>query len=104
GREEGENETPVSIAAEPGTHSAWLALAPQRGAASGGESAIVARIGSGGEVSEHLALPKPGEGLTAKGAAAKISCPAQNDCWLATTEGWLFHYYDAAHRTLPLDS
>jgi hypothetical protein len=103
GREEGENETPVSIAAEPGTHSAWLALDPQRALRSG-ENTIVARIAAGGEVSERQTLPRPGEGVTARGAAAKISCPAQNDCWLATAAGYLFHYYDAAHRTQPQDA
>lgn len=25
------------------------------------------------------------------GSAGPIACPAQNDCWLATSEGWLFH-------------
>ena len=42
-----------------------------------------------------------GKSIGPKGAAARISCPALEDCWLATTEGWLFHLAPAGERTLP---
>ena len=31
------------------------------------------------------------EGVGPKGAASKIACPAPDDCWMATSQGWLFH-------------
>ncbi|HEY4428635.1 MAG TPA: hypothetical protein VGN08_10560 [Solirubrobacteraceae bacterium] len=83
------------IAAEPGTESAWLALDTQQDAAqpSPTAAAAVARISSAGGVSQEdsQSLPAPGEGIGPKGAAAKIACPGAHDCWLATTQGWLFH-------------
>ena len=39
-------------------------------------------------------------GVGPKGAAARISCPALEDCWMATTEGWLFHLAPEGERTL----
>jgi hypothetical protein len=106
GREEGENETVSSIAAEPGdAANAWLALNSQNNTARGvAATAMVGRISSAGELSERQTLPAVGEGVGAKGAADKIVCPAPNDCWLATTQGWLFHYADSATRELPKDS
>jgi hypothetical protein len=107
------NQLVNSIAAEPpgegegdGTaagESAWLALA------SGEElhaeplaSAQVARLSSGGAVSERDQLPseqEAAEGVGPKGVADKVACPAPHDCWLATSRGWLFHLTtDAARR------
>ncbi len=84
-----------SIAAEPGSESAWLALSSERNAALGPLApAMVARISSEGAVSEQQTLPAAGEvaeGVGPKGAAAQVVCPAFHDCWLATTQGWLFH-------------
>jgi hypothetical protein len=102
-RAERENETISSVGAEPGTQDAWLALTSLENSAadrSGAAPAMVARLSATGEVSERQTLPSPGEGVGLKGAADEISCPAANDCWLATTRGWLFHYADAAHRQL----
>jgi hypothetical protein len=104
GRTEEENETVNSIAAEPATPDAWLALtSPDNTQAerSDAAQAMVARINAGGEVSERQTLPSAAEGLTAKGAAERIVCPATNDCWLVTSKGWLFHYSDEADRQLP---
>ena len=39
-------------------------------------------------------------GVGPKGAAARISCPALENCWMATTEGWLFHLAPEGERTL----
>ena len=93
GREEGENETVNSIAAEPGAPDAWLALtSPNNTAASrtGAAPAMVARVSASGEVSERQTLPAAGEGVGLKGAADKIACPAANDCWLTTERAGCF--------------
>jgi len=92
---ERQDEFVNSIAAEPGSESAWLALSSRRNAALGPVApAMVARISSEGTVSERQTLPTTGEvaeGVGPKGAADKIVCPAFHDCWLLTTQGWLFH-------------
>lgn len=104
-----ENLTVTSIAPEPSSESAWIALdtvgdtnAPRPVA-----HALVARISANGKISEQQRLPsaqEEEEGIGPKGGASKITCPAPHDCWLATTQGWLFHLADAAHRTLPRDT
>jgi hypothetical protein len=96
-------EAVEGIAAEPSTESAWLALDSSTDARqpSPATRALVARIAAAGAISEAQTLPAGGGG--AKGAAAKITCPAVNDCWLATTQGWLFHLAPADERTLPKD-
>jgi len=92
---EKQNEAASSIAAEPGSESAWLALSSEGNAALGPVApAMVARVSSVGAVSERQTLPtseEVAEGVGPKGAADKVVCPAFNDCWLATTQGWLFH-------------
>jgi hypothetical protein len=96
-----------SIAAEPGTNDAWIALdtigdASERNPT---ETAHVARVNSEGVVSEEddQRLPSSGEG-SPRGAAAKIACPAAHDCWVVTTQGWLFHLAPESQRTLPEDT
>jgi hypothetical protein len=89
-------EVVTSIAAEPGTASAWLALDTEGDAKqpSPTASAIVARVSSNGTISDEETLPSKVEqeaGIGPRGAAAKITCPAAHDCWLVTTQGWLFH-------------
>ncbi len=90
-----EDELVNSIAAEPGSESAWLALSSEHNAALGPVApALVARISAAGTVSERQTLPSSSEaqeGVGPKGAADKVVCPAVEDCWLATTQGWLFH-------------
>jgi len=73
------------LAADPGSSAAWVSLA---GGPSGAE---VARIEADGTVGAPTQLPEPGERLAPQGGAGPIACPAANDCWAATTEGWLFH-------------
>lgn len=100
-----EHSTVSSIAAEPGTASAWLALEPKSQHA--GEPAAIVRVSAEGKVSEGQTLPSAGEeseGVGPKGAAAKLACPAPNDCWLATTQGWLFHLAPEDERHLPEDT
>jgi hypothetical protein len=87
-----------AVAAEPGSESAWLALDSQEDAEQPSPTApaLLARVGPDGSVSSEdvLSLPGEGEGVGAKGAASKLACPAPHDCWLATTQGWLFHLSD----------
>jgi hypothetical protein len=82
----------AGIAAEPGTQDAWVSLdAPETEEPPETALARVVRIGSDGSVGEEQSLPASGEALGHKGAAGPIACPAVNDCWLATGQGWLFH-------------
>jgi len=94
-----------AIAAEPGTDSTWLALRPRE--ASGTQTrAVLARVSSQGQVLEEQTLPSDREveeGVGPKGSVAKIVCPQLEDCWAATTQGWLFHLAPNAQRQLTLD-
>ena len=78
----------VGVAAEPGGAAAWVSIG---GESSSTAPARVARIQAGGAVGAQDQLPEAGEGLAHKGTAGAIACPAQNDCWVATSQGWLFH-------------
>ncbi|HEX3510335.1 MAG TPA: hypothetical protein VHT27_04460 [Solirubrobacteraceae bacterium] len=95
-----------AIAAEPGGGGAWLGLVghePSRIT----PRAVVTRISAEGQVLETQELPsdqEEEEGIGPKGSAAKLSCPQANDCWLVTTQGWLFHLAPETERTLPLDA
>lgn len=101
-------EPPSSIGAEPGMDSAWVALDTQIDSESPSptEGALVARISADGTVSkeDEQRLPSREEGIGPKGAAAKIVCPAPRDCWMATTQGWLFHLAPESERHLPEDA
>jgi hypothetical protein len=94
-----------SIAAEPGTDSAWIALkspASEQVVA----RAVLVRVSGEGKVLEEQTLPsnkETEEGVGPKGAAASVSCPQVEDCWLVTTQGWLFHLAPEGERTLPKD-
>jgi hypothetical protein len=102
------NESITSIAPDPGTNTAWLALsspANERADRAGSASAMLARISSDGTVLERQTLPTPAEaaeGVRPKGAADKLACPAPHECWLVTTKGWLFHLSDGT--PLPRDT
>jgi hypothetical protein len=98
-----------ALAAEPAANRAWLALDSAADASSPSASAFapVARVSAEGQVSEERSLPSAQEqagGVGPKGAGAKLACPAPNDCWLATTQGWLFHLAPEGERTLPRDT
>jgi hypothetical protein len=91
------------IAAEPGSEDAWLALRPPTGSGEG-LSAVLVHISAEGKVLGAQTLPSQSEvqeGVGPKGAAARISCPAVEDCWMATTAGWLYHLAPEGARTLP---
>ena len=92
-----------ALAAEPGSEDAWLALRSPEGS---GEDvpAVLLHISPEGKVLEERTLPSEQEteaGIGPKGAAARISCPAVEDCWMTTIEGWLYHLAPAGERTLP---
>jgi hypothetical protein len=95
-----------SIAAEPGSESAWVALDSQSDAQNPSPlaSATVARISANGAITDVQMLPTAEEqlaGVPPKGAAKRIVCPAAHDCWLTTTQGWLFHLATSTERSLP---
>jgi hypothetical protein len=96
-----------SIAAEPGGEGAWMALDSQTDSEQPSPTApaLVGRISPTGAVSseDKQELPLAGEGIGPKGGAAKIACPAPHDCWLATTQGWLFHL-TTGHEGLATDT
>lgn len=107
----GEAKTaPVSaIAAEPQTGDAWLAFAPIKNTSaenSPDQRAVLVHISPEGAVLGEVTLPSAGEeaeGVGPKGAAAKLTCPAAHDCWLATNQGWLFHLAPESERKLGRD-
>jgi hypothetical protein len=98
GAEFGETDRLGDIAAMPGSHSAMAAVVPYAGRHSTNSKAIVALIGPDGTTTTTR-LPAAGAG---RGSAARIACPAVNECWMATWGGWLFHYSDGSQ--LPLDT
>ncbi len=89
----GEGEAVTSIAAEPETHAAWIALdtVPDELQPSATASARLARVEASGQVSDELVLPENAKPLGPTGAAADLACPGEHDCWLVTSQGWLFH-------------
>jgi hypothetical protein len=102
-----QNEIVNAVGAEPEGEHAWLALGSPANSSLGALApAMVARLSGDKTVSERQTLPSAQEvsaGVGPKGAASKLTCPAANDCWLATSQGWLFHLSSAAERYLPLD-
>jgi hypothetical protein len=103
-----EKEAVSSLAAEPESASAWLALDTQADLKSPNatELAKVVNVTAEGSLSEEQVPSEKerAEGVGAKGAAYKIVCPARHDCWMATTQGWLFHLSEEGSRTLALDA
>jgi len=96
-----------SIAAEPGTPSAWVALLPETGTSEGAQ-AKVARISADGTISDKLELPaaveKAGERFGPLGSAETLVCPAEHDCWLTTADGWLLHLAPAGQQQIAPDT
>jgi hypothetical protein len=85
----------AGVAAEPGIPAAWVALG------SNDEEAHIDRLeadpggGAGEEGKGRISVEEVPLGeaqkLGPRGNAGPIACPAVNDCWLATSRGWLFH-------------
>lgn len=113
-RESPSNEAVTGIAADPPdaaegeaeSEHAWLALASREQERAGAKAlASVATISNKGVVSATQTLPA-GAQLAAHGPtgyASRIACPAPEDCWLATSEGWLYHLAPTGERQLPED-
>jgi len=90
-----------AIAAEPGTGTAWLALSARSQPSS--QRAVLVHIDDEGNVLEEQTLPSAAEasvGIGPKGAVSALACPAVNDCWMGTAQGWLFHLATASERSL----
>ncbi len=99
-----ENDGVSSIAVEPGSGSAWIALAVPGESSSTSPAHILHVTASGAITEEELPTKAQREaGIAPLGAATKITCPAQNDCWLVTTQGWLFHLSEAGQERLPVN-
>jgi hypothetical protein len=88
-----EDEVVESMAGEPQSNSAWMALDTESDQRSPSPTtfASVARVSADGTVSDRLQLPAEGELLGPKGGARHVICPKLGDCWLTTSQGWLFH-------------
>ena len=93
----------TSIAAEPGTSSAWLGLDGEEDVSRPKPSvrASLARVASDGTVGDRLELPTPEDPHGPLGAATRIVCPAEHDCWAGTVGGWLLHLATPGERGSP---
>lgn len=80
----------TGLGAEPGGAQAWVAYR-RSNETEGLGPALVARIGANGSVGNPVSLPGPSEMLSPKGTAGPLTCPAVEQCWMATERGWLFH-------------
>jgi hypothetical protein len=93
-----------AIAPEPGGEDAWLSLQTKE------SGAVVAQLGPDGKIMRTDVLPEAGETVGNRGEAGPITCPAANDCWLATISekasesGWLFHLSSGAPEEPDTDS
>jgi hypothetical protein len=94
--EEAPEEIPTGVAAEPGAAAAWITIRSSDG------EAHVARLTAAGKLSEKEVLGEA-QSVGQRGEAGPIVCPAVEDCWLATNQGWLFHLTKKS-STLPLDT
>jgi hypothetical protein len=76
-----------TLAPEPGSETAWLPLHSEG-------YAKVARLNANGSLEEQILPGSQESELGDLGGAGAVTCPAQHDCWMATTAGWLFHLSD----------
>lgn len=96
----------TAVSAEPGTESAWVALAAPTHRSGEPELAVLVRISSEGQILEEQTLPSSREreeGIGPKGRAAHLACPSVADCWMTTAQGWLFHLAPTGEQTLARD-
>ncbi|HEY6757883.1 MAG TPA: hypothetical protein VI318_00260 [Baekduia sp.] len=83
----------TQIAAIPGGDQAWAILEEYAETGSANVRARLVRIRSDGTILEDARLPISGQVL---GSGWRIACDAPQDCWMATSRGWLFHWFDPA--------
>lgn len=98
GAEFGSTDRFRDVAAIPGMGEALVAVVPFAERRSANSKATVGRIAADGSVATTR-LPAAGAG---RGSAARVACPASDECWLVTWAGWLFHYSDGT--PLPRDT
>jgi hypothetical protein len=94
----GEVDRLGDVAAIPGTGEALVAVVPFADRRSTNSKATVARIAADG-TTIATRLPAAGSG---RGSAARVACPASDECWMVTRAGWIFHYSDGT--PLPRDT
>jgi hypothetical protein len=82
----------TGLAVEPGSEGVWVSYLPP-GENSNGirDPAHLAKIEAAGTVGAAVFLPEAAEAIGHKGGAGPIACPAAGQCWMGTSEGWLFH-------------
>ncbi len=82
------------VAAEPGSPAAWATVGSGDGEAHvdrlSVESAGTGAANHTGTIGQKDVLGEA-QHVGQLGESGPIACPAQNDCWLATSKGWLFH-------------
>lgn len=86
------------VAAIPGGSEALATVVPFKERRSVNSKATVARIAADGTTTTDR-LPASGAG---RGSAARVECPAANECWMVTWAGWIFRYSEGA--PLPRDT
>jgi hypothetical protein len=91
-------DTINSAAAEPGTDRVWVDFETFIGQGTGPGATRLVGITADGTVEEPVVFPS-GEGPQ-HGIGGPIVCPAAEQCWLATEQGWLYHL----GGPLPLDT
>jgi len=98
----GVTPTPQSVAAEPGEDAAWIAVTAD--AAPDGQAHVdrIAITGPDSATVTDQDVLGDGQGVGPRGAASAIACPAAQDCWVATTDGWLYHLTNGTQ--LPVDT
>lgn len=91
------------IAAVPGRAQAWVTVKKRAGAIDAVAAvATVALVDASGSVLERVSL---GRDDVAVGEAAKIACPAADQCWMVTANGWIYRLAEpSAEPTAPLVS
>jgi hypothetical protein len=87
------------VAAMPGG-DAMATLVPFADRHSVNSKAMVTRIDGENGSATTVSLPAGGAG---RGSAARIACPAPDDCWMVTWAGWLFHYSDGNPEAVDID-
>src|SRR5262249_6022556 len=75
--------------------SMWVSLAAPAGSPAGQTPARLVRVHADGTVDPQVLVPDDLDGLSRKGGGGPIACPGADQCWLATSLGWLFHLGDA---------
>jgi hypothetical protein len=83
----------TQIAAIPGSDEAWASLEEYADTGSANVRARLVRVRADGTILQDARLPLSGQVL---GSGWRIACGAPQDCWMATSRGWLFHWSDPA--------